>query len=143
MCWKQKTGYSQPSDWVFASTRLNGKQPRLASMLVEDYLRPAAVKAGIFSHRDMRGQLVDADPWRLGFPNLRHSLASFLIRTRTDPKTGQTLLRHSDMKLTLQVYSHAVSRDRMAAAGKMLAAILRSRTSQSGPKADWTRIAPD
>ena len=33
---------------------------------------------------------------RFGFPNLRHSLASFLIRMRTDPKTVQTLLRHSD-----------------------------------------------
>jgi len=32
---------------VFASTRLKGKQPRVANMLVEDYLRPAAVKAGV------------------------------------------------------------------------------------------------
>jgi hypothetical protein len=32
----------------------------------------------------------------------------------------QTLLRHSDVKLTLQFYTHAVSRDRMVAAGKML-----------------------
>jgi hypothetical protein len=36
----------------------------------------------------------------------------------------QTLLRHSDVKLTLQFYTHAVSRDRMVAAGKMLTAIL-------------------
>jgi hypothetical protein len=55
---------------------------------------------------------------------LRHSLASFLVRIRTDPKTVQTLLRHSDVKLTLQFYTHAVSRDRMVAAGKMLTAIL-------------------
>jgi integrase len=53
-----------------------------------------------------------------GFHNLRHSLASFLIRIRTDPKTVQTLLRHSDVKLTLQFHTHAVSRDRMVAAGK-------------------------
>ena len=82
-------------------------------MLVEDHLRPAAVKAGILSsHRDSHGRLVDDDPRRFGFHNLRHSLASFLIRIRTDPKTVQTLLRHSDVKLTLQFYSHAVSRDR-------------------------------
>jgi hypothetical protein len=30
----------------------------------------------------------------------------------------RTLLRHSDVKLTLQFYTHAVSRDRMVAAGK-------------------------
>ena len=46
LLWKQKTTYSQPSDWVFPSTRLNGKQPRVANMLLEDHLRPAAVKAG-------------------------------------------------------------------------------------------------
>jgi len=138
LLWKQKTPYSQLGDWVFPSFRLEGKQPRVANMLVEDHLRPAAVKAGVLSsHRDLRGQLVDDDPRRFGFHNLRHSLASFLIRIRTDPKTVQTLLRHSDVKLTLQFYTHAVSRDRMAAAGKMLTAILRHAGDQSGLKADW------
>src|SRR6266567_7750072 len=91
LLWKQKTTYSQSGDWVFPSTRLNGKQPRVANMLVEDHLRPAAVKAGILSsHLDNDGRLVDDDPRRFGFHNLRHSLASFLIRIRTDPKTMQT-----------------------------------------------------
>jgi len=49
LSWKQKTPYSQPGDWFFASFRLNGKQPRVANMLVEDYLRPAAARAGILS----------------------------------------------------------------------------------------------
>lgn len=141
--WRQKTKYSQPLDWVFPSSRLDGKQPRVANMLVEDHLRPAAVKAGVLSsHKNLRGQLVDDDPRRFGFHNLRHSLASFLIRIRTDPKTVQTLLRHSDVKLTLQFYTHAVSRDRMAAAGKMLTAILSHATDQSGLKADREGIAP-
>jgi integrase len=135
--WKQKTPYSQLGDWVFPSFRLEGKQPRVANMLVEDHLRPAAVKAGILSsHRDVRGHLIDDDPRRFGFHNLRHSLASFLIRIRTDPKTVQTLLRHSDVKLTLQFYTHAVSRDRMAAAGKMLTAILSHASDESGLRAD-------
>ena len=58
--WKEKTAYSEPGDWVFASFRLKGKQPRVANMLVEDYLRPAAAKAGILSsHRDDRGRLLE------------------------------------------------------------------------------------
>lgn len=142
LLWKQKTLCSQPCDWVFPSSRLEVKQPRVANMLVEDHLRPAAVKAGILSsHRDAKGKFVDDDPRRFGFHNLRHSLASFLIRIRTDPKTVQTLLRHSDVKLTLQFYTHAVSRDRMAAAGKMLTAILSHATEQSGLKADRGGIA--
>jgi integrase len=143
LSWKHKTPYSQSWDWVFPSSRLEVKQPRVANMLVEDHLRPAAVKAGILSsHRDIHGHVVDDDPRRFGFHNLRHSLASFLIRTRTDPKTVQTLLRHSDVKLTLQFYTHAVSRDRMAAAGKMLTAILSHATEQSGLKADCGATAP-
>jgi integrase len=135
--WKAETAYSESGDWVFASFRLQGKQPRVANMLVEDYLRPAAAKAGILSsHRDDCGRLVEDDPRRFGFHNLRHSLASFLVRIRTDPKTVQTLLRHSDVKLTLQFYSHAVSQDRMAATGEMLIAILSHAADQSGLGAD-------
>jgi hypothetical protein len=125
---------------VFLSIRLNGKQPRVANMLVEDHLRPAAVKAGILSsHLDNHGRLVDDDPRRFGFHNLRHSLASFLIRIKTDPKTVQTLLRHSDVKVTLQFYTHAVSRDRMVAAGKMLTTILSHAPKQKRTESGLSR----
>jgi integrase len=80
--------------------------------------------------------VLDCQHSRFGFHNLRHSLASFLIRIRTDPKTVQTLLRHSDVKLTLQFYTHAVSRDRMVAAGKMLTAILSHAPDKNGLIAD-------
>jgi len=135
--WKQHTPYSCPDDWVFASFKLKGQQPRVGNMLVEDYLRPAAVKVGILSsHRDENGKLVDDDLRRFGFHNLRHSLASFLVRIKTDPKTVQTLLRHSDVKLTLQCCTHSVSDDRMAAAGAMLGAIFSHAADRSGLKAD-------
>jgi integrase len=95
---------SSAGDWVFPPNRLDGKQPRIANMLVEDRLRAAAVKAGILSsHPDNHGGLVDDDPRRFGFHNLRHSLASFLIRIRTDPRTVQTLLRHSDCQADASV----------------------------------------
>jgi integrase len=116
---------------------LKGRQPRVGNMLVEDYLRPAAVKAGILSsHRNDEGRLVDDDQRRFGFHNLRHSLASFLIRIKTDPKTVQILLRHSDVKLTLQFYTHSVSDDGMAAAGAMLVAILSHAADERGLRAD-------
>ncbi|OLE86942.1 MAG: hypothetical protein AUG07_01860 [Acidobacteria bacterium 13_1_20CM_2_60_10] len=135
--WNRQTPYSHPVDWVFPSFRLKGKQPRVANMLVEDYLRPAAMKAGILSsYRNDEGKLVENDPRRFGFHNLRHSLASFLVRIKTDPKTVQTLLRHSDVKFTLQYYTHSVSDDRMAAAGAMLTAILSHAADRSGLRAD-------
>ena len=112
--WYQATSYSQPGDWVFASARMKGKQPRSASILVEDYVRPAAVKVGILTADDSR---------RFGFHNLRHSLASFLVSVGTNPKVVQGLLRHSDVHTTLQLYSQSVSADRLAAQGTMLAAM--------------------
>jgi len=125
--WKRATPYSQPSDWVFPSFKLRGKQPRVANMLVEDYLRPAAVKAGVF-----------ASEWdgRFGFHNFRHSLASYLVRSKTDVKTVQALLRHSDVKTTLQLYSHSVTEDRIAAQGAILNAILSKGTDKCGLTAD-------
>jgi integrase len=114
--WKNSTPYSQPTDWVFPSMRCKGKQPRTANMLVGDHLKPAAVAAGV---------LAENDPPRFGFHNLRHSLASFLVRSKTDPKTVQALLRHSDVKTTLQLYAHSVSEDRLAAQGQMLDAMLQ------------------
>ncbi len=100
------------------------------------------LKVYAHSHRDEQGRLVEDDPRRFGLHNLRHSLASLLVRIRTDPKTVQTLLRHSDVKLTLQFYSHAVSQDHMAAAGEMLFAILPHAADQSGLRADSGRMAP-
>ncbi len=55
---------------------------------------------------------------------------------KTDPKTVQTLLRHSNVKLTLQFYTHSISEDRMAAAGAMLGAILSHAADKSGLRAD-------
>jgi hypothetical protein len=46
------------------------------------------------------------------------------------------LLRRSDVKLTLQFHTHAVSHDRMAPAGEMTTAILSNAADQSGLKAD-------
>jgi len=115
--WKNTTSYSGPEHWVFASFKLKGRQPRTANMLVQGHLRPAAVRAGV---------LKEGEKVRFGFHNLRHSLASFLVRSKTDPKTVQALLRHSDVKTTLQLYAHSVSEDRMAAQGEMLEAILQS-----------------
>lgn len=123
--WQIRTPYPQPEDWVFPSFRRGGSKPRAANMLVEDYLRPAAVKAGV---------IADGDRCRFGFHNLRHSLASFLVRSKTDPKTVQALLRHSDVKTTLQLYAHSVSTDRITAQGEVLQALLGSRPDGCGLK---------
>jgi integrase len=92
-------------------------------MLVEDYLRPAAVKVGV---------LKEGERVRFGFHNLRHSLASFLVQQGTDPKTVQKMLRHSDVATTLGIYAHSMSEDRLAAVS---AYVVRERCLGGG---SWT-----
>jgi hypothetical protein len=45
--WRMECGYSQPSDYIFASADMDGKQPLWPSSAMEDYIRPAAIRAEI------------------------------------------------------------------------------------------------
>jgi integrase len=92
--------YAGESDWVFASFKLRRKQPREGNMIGADYLRPAAVRAGVLDEGDKR---------RFGWHNFRHSLASFLVASGTDTKTVQELLRHTKVQTTLDLYSQSMS----------------------------------
>lgn len=93
--WRKKTSYAAASDFVFASERKRGSQPRLGSMISTDYLRPAAIAAGV----------IDRTCPRFGLHNCRHGLATFLTERGTELKVIQRMLRWSDSKM-LQRYAH-------------------------------------
>ena len=91
--------------------------------MAQDYLRPAAVKAGILTEGDRR---------RFGFHNLRHSLASYLVtQTKTDIKTVQAMLRHADSGTTLDLYTHAINRDKLVTQNQIRNSGLRYATQTS------------
>jgi len=50
--WRRETMYADDDDFVFPSEKLHGNQPRGASQLVEDYIRPAAIAAGVIRVAD-------------------------------------------------------------------------------------------
>lgn len=91
--------YADDDDFVFPSEKLHGDQPRSASQLVEDYIRPAAIAAGVIRVED--GVTYDRDGEvvkRFGFHNLgRHSLATFLMDEQENPAVVQAIMRHSKM----------------------------------------------
>jgi integrase len=91
------TSFSGPkdSDFLFPSFKLHGKQPRLGSMIVQDYIRPAAVAAGV----------IPEDCPRFGFHNLRHGLSTFLIDNGQDPVVVQRMLRQSHVDMTMHYNS--------------------------------------
>ncbi len=108
--WQLETAYAKATDWVFASEKTHGRTPRVGNMLCVDYLRPAAINAGV---RLEKGQ-------RFGFHNLRHSLASFLVtKKKTDVKTAQRSMRHAKSSTMLDHYAQT-DMDELIAAQEMI-----------------------
>jgi integrase len=107
--WRQETPYADDDDFAFPSEKLRGKQPRSGSQLVEDYLRPAAIRAGVIREKDgithgPDGEVVK----RFGFHTCRHSLATCLMDEQENPAIVQAIMRHSEMDMTLYYYAQKV-----------------------------------
>jgi integrase len=117
LAWRQETAYSKDSDFLFASFKMHGSQPRLGSMIVQRYIRPAALQEGVLRKLD-DGTCVDKygnKVIRFGFHNFRHALATFLIEKGHDPLVVQRMLRQSDVKMTMH-YTHNSHKRREAQA---------------------------
>ena len=104
--WRAQSPYSKVDIFVFPSLVRDGKAPLSASIFVQDHLRPAAVSAGV----------VLAMGQRFGLHNLRHSLSTWLVnKGKVDPKTVQGMLRHSDIRTTVNLYTQDDRDEKQAA----------------------------
>ena len=133
--WRKETMYAEDGDYVFPSKKLRGAQPRSGSMLVEDYLRPAAIRAGVLKVVDGVAHGPDGDPVRrFGFHNLgRHSLATFLMGEGENPAVVQAIMRHAKLDMTLY-YSHSRRKQKLAAQEKVLQRLLPQREREREPR---------
>jgi integrase len=119
--WSKRPQDAEDDDFVFPSEKLNGEQPRSASQLVEDHIRPAAIAAGVIKVEngvtyDRDGEIVK----RFGFHNLgRHLLATFLMDEQENPALVQAIMRHAKMDMTLY-YSHSRRKAKRAAQERVL-----------------------
>jgi len=120
--WRALSPYSKVNDFVFPSLHKDGKVPIWASTFVQDHLRPAAISAGV----------VLAKGQRFGLHNLRHSLSTWLVnKGKVEPKTVQGMLRHSDIRTTMNLYTQDDRDEKQAAQGAFLRAVgLGSRLVQ-------------
>ena len=111
LAWKEQTPYAKETDFVFPSLKAEGRVPISPAVFVADHLRPAAKAAGI--------QIPDG--YRFGLHNLRHSLSSWLVnKGKAEPKTVQSLLRHSRIQTTLDLYTQGDGEETRAAQGAFL-----------------------
>jgi integrase len=113
LTWKRAAPYNQPEDWVFASTRMRGKQPYSPDSILTRSFRPAAKRAKIAKH--------------IGWHTFRRTFSTLLKANGEDIKTVQELLRHATVKMTLEVYAQAVTPAKRQAQSKV-AGMLKTGT---------------
>jgi integrase len=113
--WRAQTAYAKDTDWIFPSDKLRGRKPRSASVAARDYLRPAAIAAGVLPKGDTAT--------RFGWHSLRHSLSTYLADNGVEPAVMMKILRHQRLSTTLEVYTLRVQKSEIAAQGKFLKAI--------------------
>ena len=105
-------------------------------MIVEDYLRPAAIKTKVIK-LDAQGRTFDLDGGeikRFGFHVFRHSLCSFLMAEGENPAVIQATLRHTRLDMTMY-YAHSRKKEKLEAQGRVLEAVLGGeRGLQRGPE---------
>jgi integrase len=118
MDWRAQTIYAKEGDYIFPSYRLKGVKPRVGSMPVADYIRPAAEKLG----------LRPTDCKRFGFHNLRHSLASWLVDSGVEPVVVVRMLRQTEVKMAMH-YTHLDKKARKAQ-GDFLGEFLKGQRVQ-------------
>ena len=97
--WRQETEFASEDDWIFASPVKLGRLP-VSYPWVWQMFQKAGIKAGI---------------GKLGTHALRHSYRSWLDAVGTQIAVQQKLMRHADIRTTLNIYGDVVT-DEMAQA---------------------------
>jgi integrase len=93
--WKMKTIYNRPSDWVYASPAKKGTQPYWPKSIYRVYIKRAADKIGLRKH--------------IGWHTFRHTFGTILNANGENPKVIQELMRHANLKVTMDTYVQAVT----------------------------------
>ena len=106
---------------MFPSIRLGGKQPLSPDTLLKKIIRPALVRAGVTDKA-------------IGWHSFRHSLATNLRAAGVDLKTAQELLRHANSRITLEVYTQAISATKREANNRVMEMVFEAgRKALSAP----------
>jgi len=82
-------------------------------------------------------------PRAFGFHTFRRTLASVLVANNYDPKLVQELLRHSNIKTTLDVYAQAITPAKLEAQGMFLTELLKGTWTEKEPEAKLVMYAGD
>lgn len=102
--WKQTTQFCAPEDWMFASPARLGRLPWSYDQVWRMYQK-AAQAAGLGG---------------LGTHSLRHTYRTWLDSVGTPIGVQQKLMRHADIRTTMNIYGDAMTADMAQAHGKIV-----------------------
>jgi integrase len=103
-CWKQTAQFSAPEDWIFASPAQLGRLP-LSYTGVKEEVQRAATAAGLGHLRTHA---------------FRHTYRTWLDSVGTPVGVQRRLMRHADIRTTMNIYGDAVTHDMREAHGKIV-----------------------
>jgi integrase len=103
--WKQATQFSGADDWMFASPVHLGRLPWSYKQAWRAYKNAAA----------------DAGIGHLGTHSLRHTFRSWLDAAGTKLAVQQKMMRHADIRTTMNIYGDVVTDEMQEAASKVAA----------------------
>jgi integrase len=109
--WKQTTQFSGDGDWMFASPVKIGRQPWSYDQVWRSFIRVGEA-AGI---------------GKLGTHTMRHSYRSWLDAVRTTIAVQQKLMRHGDIRTTMNTYGDVVTDEMSVTSGKVAGLALMDR----------------
>ena len=109
--WKMRTVFAQPGDWVFASPFQGGRMPYRPWGVQQRRIKPAARKAALGD---------------IGWHTFRHTFSSLLRANGEDLKVQQELLRHADIRTTMNVYTQAMTEQKRQAHAKIVRLVLNT-----------------
>jgi integrase len=106
--WKSLSLYTQPEDFVFASSQFKGRKPLDLGSVLKRKIRPAFEKLGITG---------------VGWHTLRHTVGTMLAEMGEHQLTIRDYLRHSNLHVTNK-YLQATPNSKRLAQDKLVDAIL-------------------
>jgi integrase len=101
--WKQTTQFSAPADWIFASPVQGGRLPWSYDQVWRMYQKAAS----------------DAGLAHVSTHTMRHSYRAWLDAVGTPIAVQQKLMRHADIRTTMNTYGDIVTDEMTVATGKV------------------------
>jgi integrase len=116
--WKAQSDFTRDEDWVFASWRTLGKKPLRSTSVLENVLKPAAEGVGL---------------GLIGWHTFRRTFSTLLRGNGEDIKVQQELMRHADIRTTMNLYTQANSDQKRQAQGKIVQMVLVGESADCSP----------